>query len=71
MQLIVVINETLLDNHQMELARAMESNGYAICTTVDGLAESIERVQDEVFVPFPEQDKDRFPEVLNNILGWK
>lgn len=49
----------------------MESNGYAICTTVGRLAETIERVQDEVFVPFPGQNKDRFPEVLNNILGWK
>ncbi|XP_003743298.1 UDP-N-acetylglucosamine transferase subunit ALG13 homolog [Galendromus occidentalis] len=70
-KLIVVVNEKLLDNHQLELARAMDSNGYAACTTVEKLAETIQRVQDEVFVPFPEQDKSKFPEVLNNILGWR
>ncbi|OQR72090.1 UDP-N-acetylglucosamine transferase subunit ALG13-like [Tropilaelaps mercedesae] len=70
-KVIVVSNDTLLENHQIELAKSMHDGGHLLCTNIEGLQEAITRILDEVFVPFPDQDTTKFPELLNNILGWK
>lgn len=39
--LIVVPNTSLLDNHQIELAEALENQGYVVHATVEHLPEAI------------------------------
>jgi beta-1,4-N-acetylglucosaminyltransferase len=43
-KLIVVINEMLMDNHQLELAEKMHDEGYSLYTTCEGLREKIELI---------------------------
>jgi beta-1,4-N-acetylglucosaminyltransferase len=33
-KLIIVVNMSLMDNHQYQLAQAMQSNNYAICSDI-------------------------------------
>ena len=33
-KLIVVVNMSLMDNHQYQLAQVMQSNNYAICSDI-------------------------------------
>lgn len=70
-KVVVVINDTLLDDHQSELAEEMHEKGYLLCCRVPQLKETLERIPDEVFIQFPAHEPHRFPEMLNNILGWK
>jgi beta-1,4-N-acetylglucosaminyltransferase len=48
-KLIVVINETLMNNHQLELAEKMFDEGYLLYTTCSGLADKIELINDKEF----------------------
>ena len=43
-KLIVVINEMLMDNHQLELAVKMNDEGYSLYTTCEGLKDKIELI---------------------------
>jgi len=70
-KVIVCTNDTLLDGHQLELADKMDDQGHVIKCTPEGLKEAVERAKDEVMIPFPVHETHKFPEMLNNILGWK
>lgn len=48
-KLIVVINETLMNNHQLELAEKMFEEGYLLYTTCSGLVDKIELINDKEF----------------------
>ncbi|KAE9377958.1 glycosyltransferase family 1 protein [Stipitochalara longipes BDJ] len=53
LSLIVVPNESLLDNHQGELAEELEAQGYATHSSTKGLAKAIEiacKKEDKVWV---------------------
>jgi beta-1,4-N-acetylglucosaminyltransferase len=43
-KLIVVINEKLMDNHQLELAEKMYEEGYSLYTTCESLTKKIELI---------------------------
>lgn len=41
--MLVVANESLMDNHQMELGSKLAELGYVLCTTCDRLVDALER----------------------------
>lgn len=43
-RLVVVVNEQLMDNHQLELAEKMFSEGFLLYTDCEGLLETIEEM---------------------------
>jgi len=46
-KLIVVVNDQLMDNHQLELAEKMCAEGYLLYTKCDGLDEIVHRILEE------------------------
>ncbi|KAI8580875.1 hypothetical protein K450DRAFT_234993 [Umbelopsis ramanniana AG] len=70
-QLIVVVNEKLLDNHQDELACALENKGYLLRSTCRQLSDVLNALKNKYFIPFPEQDTSIFASFLNNEMGFK
>ncbi|KAH8107101.1 glycosyltransferase 28 [Cristinia sonorae] len=68
--LIVIPNETLLDNHQQELASALEDLGHLRASTVSGLPETIQTLEPSDFVPFPQFNGSRFREMLDEEMGF-
>ncbi|KAF8590594.1 glycosyltransferase family 1 protein [Ramaria rubella] len=69
--LIVVPNPTLLHNHQMELAEALENRGYVYSTTVSDLASTIIGFTKDSLLPFPEFDGTRFRWLLDEEMGFE
>ncbi|KAL4896816.1 hypothetical protein BDV59DRAFT_171626 [Aspergillus ambiguus] len=43
--LVVVPNQTLKDNHQDELARELQRQGYVVATSVDDISSAIDRAE--------------------------
>ncbi|CAO3678315.1 unnamed protein product [Umbelopsis vinacea] len=70
-RLIVVVNETLLDNHQDELACALESKDYLLRSTCGGLREALLTLKHKQFISFPERDASRFINFLDSEMGFK
>ncbi|KAG7452633.1 uncharacterized protein BT62DRAFT_998658 [Guyanagaster necrorhizus] len=68
--LIVVPNPTLLDNHQEELATALEELGHLRSSTVPGLARTIEEFDRAAIVEFPPLDPSRFRRLLDEEMGF-
>ncbi|KZV66512.1 glycosyltransferase family 1 protein [Peniophora sp. CONT] len=68
--LIVVPNETLLDNHQKELADALNRMGYLKACAVNDLAQTIAGFDAEALKPFPEFDGSRFRNILDAEMGF-
>ncbi|KDQ07932.1 glycosyltransferase family 1 protein [Botryobasidium botryosum FD-172 SS1] len=68
--LVVVPNETLLDNHQIELALALSQQGYLTTATTSTLPETIESLQADRLVPFPSTDGSRFQAILDEEMGF-
>ena len=48
-KLIVVVNDALMDNHQLELAQKMYDEGFLLYTKCDGLADKIEIINSKEF----------------------
>ncbi|KAI0797935.1 glycosyl transferase [Abortiporus biennis] len=68
--LIVIPNETLLDNHQQELASALVNLGHLKASTVLGLPEAIRRLDPSSLIPFPPFVGSRFKEMLDDEMGF-
>ena len=43
-RLVVCVNEKLMDNHQAELAKALEARGHVVVAGVDDVADALQRV---------------------------
>jgi beta-1,4-N-acetylglucosaminyltransferase len=52
-KLIMVPNESLLDNHQLELARKLSSSAYCLTCSADEVLKHIELALETEFVPLP------------------
>ncbi|CAG7846445.1 UDP-N-acetylglucosamine transferase subunit ALG13 {ECO:0000256/RuleBase:RU362128} {ECO:0000256/RuleBase:RU362128}; AltName: Full=Asparagine-linked glycosylation protein 13 {ECO:0000256/RuleBase:RU362128} [Serendipita indica DSM 11827] len=69
-KLIAVPNETLLHNHQAELAEALDTSGYLIASPVSDLAEAIQQAMSKDFERFPEYDGSKFSRILDEEMGF-
>lgn len=52
-RLLVVINETLMDNHQIELAAALKQSGYLEYCLPKSLDDGLKSIASMSIVPFP------------------
>jgi len=43
-RLVVCVNDALMDNHQAELAAALEARGHVVVSSVDDVADALQRV---------------------------
>jgi len=68
--LIVIPNETLLDNHQKELASSLVHLGHLRASTVPELPQAIEELNPSDLVPFPAFNGSRFREMLDDEMGF-
>ncbi|KAJ3504180.1 hypothetical protein NLJ89_g8071 [Agrocybe chaxingu] len=68
--MIVVPNPTLLDNHQEELATALEEMGYLKAASVEDLPAAIEAFDTSSIRPFPPFDGSRFARIVDEAMGF-
>ncbi|KAK7467034.1 N-acetylglucosaminyldiphosphodolichol N-acetylglucosaminyltransferase catalytic subunit alg13 [Stygiomarasmius scandens] len=68
--LIVVPNPTLLDNHQEELALALEHLGYLKSSTPSNLETSIQEFEPSSLQEFPPFEPSRFRDLLDQEMGF-
>ncbi|GBC10690.1 hypothetical protein RclHR1_09820009 [Rhizophagus clarus] len=67
--LIVVVNENLMDNHQLELAIELQNKGYLVYSSISNLLEILKSSTYENLTPFPEPDKTLFANILDKEMG--
>ncbi|KAI9223446.1 glycosyl transferase [Blastocladiella britannica] len=67
-RVVAVINETLLDNHQAELARVLHADGYLVSSVAGELGDAVEAAHTVPLRPFPAQDTSRFPLALREAV---
>ena len=69
--LLVVANDALMDNHQQELARELDSRSHLVATTPAELLAALRAMPARAssLVPFAESDASVFPDFLAAQLG--
>jgi beta-1,4-N-acetylglucosaminyltransferase len=68
-RLIVVVNTSLMDNHQAELAEALEERGYLFATTPDQLKVCVNKNLDEL-TRYEDTDLKLFPQIVDDAMGF-
>lgn len=65
---ITVPNETLMDNHQMELANKLAQENYAFMSTIDDFFENVVDLNVETIKPFPPARPELFSKYLDQVM---
>ncbi|OCF71510.1 hypothetical protein I204_07568 [Kwoniella mangroviensis CBS 8886] len=71
--LLVVPNESLMDNHQAELADEMGEKGNLMVSKVEDLEHTLPKflsIDKHDIRPFPQMDQNRFKNVLDEMMGF-
>ncbi|XP_069687967.1 UDP-N-acetylglucosamine transferase subunit ALG13 [Periplaneta americana] len=68
--LLVVINEDLMDNHQIELAQQLHSDGYLLYTNCANLEQTLRDMNVSTLKPFPQADPYKFTDYLEKMFGF-
>lgn len=68
--MLVVVNETLMDNHQQELATAMARHGYLHWTRVDDVLTALEDNDFDTLKPYPKPELVRFGKFVDRRMGF-
>ena len=69
--LLVVINDLLMDNHQTELAEQLASDQYLFHTTVEGLPDALRNFDVSKLKPYEKGNVDDFVKFLDNAMGFE
>ncbi|KAF1807294.1 glycosyltransferase family 1 protein [Mucor lusitanicus] len=69
-KLIVVVNESLMDNHQHQLAQAMHSSNYAICSDISELTNTLKNINHIQLTPFPAAKPETFASIVDEQMGF-
>uniref|UniRef100_A0A1A7X791 UDP-N-acetylglucosamine transferase subunit ALG13 n=1 Tax=Iconisemion striatum TaxID=60296 RepID=A0A1A7X791_9TELE len=69
--LLVVINDKLMDNHQLELARQLHTDNHLLYCTCRTLKETLRDMDLSVLQPFPPGQPKNFANFLDKALGVK
>lgn len=67
-RLLLVINDSLMDNHQSELANELASKNYVIQTTIDQLGKNFDVICNAKLEQFPQKDASKFEEIFDDAL---
>ena len=68
--LLVIVNDDLMDNHQLELAQRLSEDGHLLYGTVSSLLQSIKTlhaVKGEL-KPYPRPEAEIFTKFINNLM---
>ncbi|XP_074864231.1 UDP-N-acetylglucosamine transferase subunit ALG13 [Carettochelys insculpta] len=69
--LLVVVNENLMNNHQLELARQLYKDGHLFYCTCSTLLESLKSIDLSTLKPFPPGQPEKFAAFLDRVLGFE
>ncbi|KAM6426976.1 UDP-N-acetylglucosamine transferase subunit ALG13-like isoform 3-T3 [Liasis olivaceus] len=67
--LLVVINDKLMDNHQLELARQLHKDGHLFYCTSRTLVEMLRSMDLSALKPFPPGQPEKFAAFLDKVIG--
>jgi len=65
---IAVVNDTLMDNHQSELAERLAEDGHLLCTVPRKLIDTLQDPHLFQLLSFPKLDTNLFPAYIKSIL---
>ncbi|XP_063362716.1 UDP-N-acetylglucosamine transferase subunit ALG13 homolog [Cydia amplana] len=66
--LLVVVNEDLMDNHQLELAEQLQVDGHLYYCTCDTLESTMQEVDFSLLRAFPKPDASLFVKFLDDVF---
>lgn len=68
-KLIVMVNDKLMDNHQLEIAQELENNGCLLktCASLQGLLSCFHKLQSFNQHPLPEPDPNIIEDILHEL----
>eukprot|EP00467_Chlorarachnion_reptans_P020536 CAMPEP_0114512196 /NCGR_PEP_ID=MMETSP0109-20121206/14834_1 /TAXON_ID=29199 /ORGANISM="Chlorarachnion reptans, Strain CCCM449" /LENGTH=170 /DNA_ID=CAMNT_0001691839 /DNA_START=28 /DNA_END=540 /DNA_ORIENTATION=- len=69
--LLVVVNETLMDNHQVELATAMAEKGYLYWAKVSNVLEILEKCDFNKLKEYPRPQAKKFADLIDEQVGFE
>ncbi|XP_014367082.2 UDP-N-acetylglucosamine transferase subunit ALG13 homolog [Papilio machaon] len=69
--LLVVINEELMDNHQLELAEQLQVDGHLYYCTCDTLENTLSTVDFNLLTPLPKPNCSLFVKYLDDVFKVK
>ncbi|XP_051878284.1 putative bifunctional UDP-N-acetylglucosamine transferase and deubiquitinase ALG13 [Pristis pectinata] len=69
--LIVVINEKLMNNHQLELAKQLHCDGHLLYCSCSTLCKTLQKLDCTSLKPFPSGHPERFAAFMDNVLGFQ
>ncbi|CAK6964612.1 UDP-N-acetylglucosamine transferase subunit ALG13 homolog isoform X1 [Scomber scombrus] len=67
--LLVVVNDKLMDNHQLELARQLHMDSHLLYCTCSTLTETLRTMDLSLLQPFPPGQPKNFANFLDKALG--
>lgn len=68
--LVVVVNEKLMDNHQLELAEKLSSDGYLFYCVPQTLATTLDQMNVDDLKPYPKGNSKGFLKYLDEWMGF-
>ncbi|XP_061756221.1 UDP-N-acetylglucosamine transferase subunit ALG13 homolog isoform X2 [Nerophis ophidion] len=67
--LLVVVNDKLMDNHQLELARQLHQDSHLLYCTCSTLTETLRTMDLSVLQPFVPGQPKKFADFMKRALG--